>query len=191
MRGLAKSKMRGMAEPRRPRRRKSSRLRWLRPQPLRRVERRGHDILIAGATAQIAGNRDPHLLFGRVRIVAQELDERRQNPRRAEAALKAMMLMESLLQGMQLVGRRRDALDGENIMAVRLHREHEAGTRRAVIEEDGACPADAVLATEMRAREAELVADEIGERDAHLDFVFVPLAVDGQRNFPLLSHRRS
>src|SRR6516165_648620 len=100
MRGLVKSKMRGMAEPRRPRWRKSSRLRRLRPQPLRRVERGGHDILIAGATAQIAGNRDPHLLFGRVRIVPQELDERRQNPRRAEAALKAMMLMESLLQGM-------------------------------------------------------------------------------------------
>src|SRR5260370_29198842 len=151
--------MRGMAEPRRRRRRKSSRLRWLRPQPLGRVERRGHDILIAGATAQIAGNRDPHLLFGRIRILAQELDERRQNARRAEAALKAMMLMESLLQGMQFVGRRRDALDGENIMAVALHREHQAGTRRAVIVEDGACPADAILAAEMGAGEAELDAD--------------------------------
>src|SRR5258708_35086207 len=153
--------MRGMAEPRRPRRRKSSRLRWLRPQPLGRVERRGHDILIAGATAQIAGNRDPPLLFGRIRIVAKELDERRQNARRAEAALKAMMLMESLLQGVQLIGRRRDALDGENIMAVRLHREHQAGTRRAGIAKDGACPADALLASQTGAGDAELVADEI------------------------------
>ena len=92
---------------------------------------------------------------------------------------------------MQLVGRRRDALDGENIMAVGLHREHKAGTRRAVIEEDGACPADAVLAAEMGAGEAELVADEIGQRDAHLDFFLVPLAVDGQSNFPLLSHCHS
>src|SRR5215467_13627670 len=191
MRGLAKSKMRGMAEPRRPRRRKSSRLLRLRSQPLRRVERRGHDILIAGATAQIAGNRDAYLLLGRVRIVAQELDERRQNARRAEAALKAMMFMESLLQGMQLLGRRRDALDCENIMAVRLHREHQAGTRRAVIEEDGACPADAVLAAEMGPGEAELVPDEIGQCDAHLDFFFVSLAVDGQHNFPLLSHCHS
>src|SRR5262245_51337081 len=180
--------MRGMAEASRPRRRKSSRLRRLRPQPLRRIERRGDDILIAGATAEIAGNGDAHLLFGRVRIVAQELDERRQNPWRAEAALKPMVFMEGLLQGMQPVGRRRDALHGENIMAVRLHREHQAGTRRALIEEDRACPANAVLAAEMGAGEAELVAAEISQRHADLDFFLVPLAVDGQRDFPLLSH---
>src|SRR5262245_37017796 len=146
--------MRGMAEASRPRRSKSSRLRRLRPQPLRRIERRGDDILIAGATAQIAGNGDAHLLFCRFRIVAQELDERRQNARRAEATLKPMVFMEGLLQGMQLVGRGRDALDGENIVAVRLHREHQAGTRRALIEEDRACTANAVLAADMASGEA-------------------------------------
>jgi len=172
-----------MAEP--------SRLRRLRAQPLRRIERRGDDILIAGATAQIAGNGNAHLLLGRVRIVAQEFDERRQNARRAEATLKPVVFMEGLLQGMQLVGRGRDALDGENIVAVRLHREHQAGTRRAIIEEYGACPANAVLAAEMGAGEAELVADEISQRHADLDFFLVPLAVHGQRDFPLLSHCHS
>src|SRR5262249_44517408 len=106
----------------------------------------------------------------------------------AEAALKAMVFMEGLLQGMQLVGRGRDALDGENIMAVRLHREHQAGTRRAIIEEDRACPANAVLAAEMGAGEAELVADEISQRPAALDFFLVPFAVEGPRVFPLLPH---
>src|SRR4029453_4696769 len=101
--------MRGMAEPSRPRWRRSSRLRRVRPQPLRRVECRGDDILIAGATAQIAGNGDAHLLLGRVWIVAQELDERRQDARRAEAALEAMVFMEGLLQGGQLVGGGGDA----------------------------------------------------------------------------------
>src|SRR6516165_7287725 len=124
--------MRGMAEPSRPRRRKSSRLRRLRPQPLRRIERRGDDILIAGATAQIAGNGDAHFLFGRVRIVAQELDERRQNARRAEATLKPMVFMECLLQGMQLVGRGRDALDGENLVCRLLLEKKKTGTRRAI-----------------------------------------------------------
>src|SRR5580704_12569780 len=43
-------------------------------QPLRRIERGDDDVLIAGAAAQIAGNADTHFLFGRIRIVAQELD---------------------------------------------------------------------------------------------------------------------
>ena len=65
--------------------------------------------------------------------------------------------------------RRRDALDGEQLVAVGLHREHQAGARRAAVEQDGAGAADAVLAAEMRAGEPELVAHEIGERHAHLD----------------------
>ena len=36
------------------------------------VERGQHDALIAGATAEIAGDRDPHLLLGRVRVIAQK-----------------------------------------------------------------------------------------------------------------------
>src|SRR5262249_53436340 len=82
----------------------------------------------------------------------------------------------------------RDALDGENIMAVRLHREHQAGARRTIVEEDGACPANAVLAAEMGTGEAELVTDEISQRHADLDFVLVALAVDGQGDLSLLSH---
>ena len=51
---------------------------------------------------------------------------------------------------------------------------------------------NAVLAAEMGAGEAELVPDEISQRHADLDFFFlVPLAVDGQSNFPLLSHCHS
>src|SRR5215470_15269587 len=109
---------------RRPRWRKSSRLRWLRPQPLGRVERRGHDILIAGATARIAGNRDPHRLFGRIRIVAQELDERRQNARRAEAALKLILFLHTLVLLTYVASRGSGLLDGGNIMQVRFHGEH-------------------------------------------------------------------
>ena len=114
-------------------------------QPFRRVEGRDDDVLIASTTTQIAGNRDPYLLFGRVRIVAQELDQRRQHARRAEAALEAMVFMERLLQRMQSIRGRRDAFDGEELMSVRLHREHQAGPRRAAIEEDGASAAHAML----------------------------------------------
>ena len=83
----------------------------------------------------------------------------------------------------------RDALDGQDLVAVRLHRQHQAGARGAAVEQDGAGAADAVLAAEMRAGEAELVAQEIGERQAHLDLVLVALAVDRQRDLALLAHR--
>ena len=53
------------------------RLRRLRLQPLRRVERRNDDVLIPRATAQVAGDGDPNLLLAGVWIVAQEFDEGR------------------------------------------------------------------------------------------------------------------
>ena len=109
-------------------------------------------------------------------------------PGRAEAALQAMVLVEGLLQRMQLVGARRDAFDGEDLVAVRLHREHQAGARRQPVQEDGAGAAHAVLAAEMGAGQAELVADEVGEGDAHLDLFLVALAVDGQRDRARLAH---
>src|SRR5262249_30483064 len=57
------------------------------PLALRRIERRDHDVLVARAAAEIAGDGDPHLLLRRVRVVAQELDQRGQYARGAEAAL--------------------------------------------------------------------------------------------------------
>ncbi len=136
-------------------------------QPLRRVERRDHDVLIAGTAAEIAGNGDPHLLFGRVGIVAQEFDQRGENSRRAEAALQAVIVAERLLQRMQLVGIRRDAFDGQNLVPVGLHGEHKARARRTAVEQNSAGAAHAVLAAEMGAGETKLMADEVRQRDAH------------------------
>ena len=102
--------------------------------------------------------------FGRIGIVAQQLDQRRQNARRAEAALQAVIVAERLLQRMQRVGIGRDAFDGHDLVAVGLHREHQAGARRIAVEQDGAGAAHAVLAAEMRAGEAQPMAQEIGQR---------------------------
>src|SRR5258708_37810451 len=99
-----------------------------------------------------------------------------------------MVLVKRLLQRMQLVGARRDALDGEEIVAVRLHGEHQARARRAAVHQDRAGAAYAVLAAEMGAGEAELMADEIRERDADLHFLLVALAVDRQRDLAGLAH---
>jgi hypothetical protein len=102
-----------------------------------------------------------------------------------------MVLMERLLQRMQPIRGRSDAFDGEEFMSVRLHREHQAGPRRAAIEEDGAGAAHAMLTTEMGAGQAKLVTHKIGQRHPDLDLLLVPLAVDGQRDFSRLAHPRS
>src|SRR5262249_17543448 len=84
---------------------RSTRLRRQLPHPLRCVERRSHDVLVAGAAAEIAGDGDAHLLLGRVGIVAQELEQCGEHAGGAEAALQAMMLVKALLQHVQLVRR--------------------------------------------------------------------------------------
>ena len=99
-----------------------------------------------------------------------------------------MVVAERLLQRMQLVGGRRDALDGQDVVAIGLHRQHQAGACRTAIEQDGAGAADAVLATEVGPGEAEIIADEIGERDAHRRFLGVLRAVDGDGDGAFIGH---
>src|SRR5437016_2379149 len=73
-------------------------------QPLGSVERGGDDALVAGAAAQVAGDRHPHLLLGRIGIVAQELGQRDQHPGCTETALQAVIVAKRLLQRVQLLG---------------------------------------------------------------------------------------
>src|SRR5579885_3179197 len=129
--------------------------------PLRRIERGDDDVVIAGAAAQIAGNADADVFFARIGIFAQQLDQRRQNSRRAEAALQAMIIAERLLQRVQRLAVGRDAFDRHDLVAVGLHREHQARAGRTAVEQNGAGAADAVLAAQMRAGKAQIVPQEI------------------------------
>jgi len=122
-------------------------------------------------------------------MIAQKLDQRHQHPRRAEAALEAVVVAECLLQRVQPLGRGREALHRRDLVPVRLHREHQAGARRLPVDEDRARAADAVLAAEVRPREPERPAQEIGERQAYVDAALVALAVDRHGDVPRLAHR--
>src|SRR5690242_6265744 len=64
---------------------------------LGRVEHGRDDALVSGAAAEIARDGDADVVIGRIGVVAQELDQCRQHARRAEAALKAVVLAERLL----------------------------------------------------------------------------------------------
>ena len=88
------------------------------------------------------------------------------------------MLRERLLQLVQLAARPGQRLDGLDRAARRLDREHEARAHGLAVEEDVAVAAEAVLAGEMRALQAEVVAEEVGKRLARLDLVLVRAAVD-------------
>src|SRR3972149_1250403 len=69
---------------------------------LRGVGGRLHDVLGAGAAAQVALEGRPHLLLGRVRVLPEERVRGHDHPRRAVPALQAVVAMEGLLQRMHL-----------------------------------------------------------------------------------------
>jgi hypothetical protein len=112
-----------------------------------------------------------------------------QNPRRAEAALQRVVLVERLLQRRELfgVGQSFDRLDGA---AVGLHRQHQAAAHDLAVHADGAGTAHAVLAADVRAGEAELLAQEVDQVLARLDAPRDALVVDGQCGFESVFHAR-
>ena len=74
---------------------------------------------------------------------------------------------EGVLQRMQLVAVRQ-AFDGADRAALGLHREHQAGAHRLAVDQHRAGAADAVLAADMRAGQAAIVADRVDQRAARL-----------------------
>ena len=72
------------------------------------------------------------------------------------------MLPERLLQRMEFLAFGK-AFHRAHLLALRLHREHEAGAHRLAVEEHGAGAAHAVLTAEMRTGETAILAQRIGE----------------------------
>ena len=79
------------------------------------------------------------------------------------------MVVERLLQRRERAVRLGQALDRQHGAAVDLHGEEQAGAHALAVEQDVAVAAEAVLAGEVRAGEVELLAQEVGERQARLD----------------------
>src|SRR5262245_9684151 len=62
------------------------------------------DVLVAGAAAQVARQREAHLVLGRVGVGVQQGPGRQHHARRAEPALEAVLARETLLHGVELAG---------------------------------------------------------------------------------------
>src|SRR5688572_21679796 len=119
------------------------------------VLNRVDDVLITRAAAQIAGDTFADLALRRRRVVVQQRHCRHDHSRRAEAALKPVLLPEALLQGMQLTLRGKP-LDRGDRGAIGLDGEHRARLHAAAIDEHGARAALAGVAADVGAREAQL-----------------------------------
>src|SRR2546422_5734390 len=94
-----------------------------RAQLARRVVDGLHDVHVAGAAAEVPRDRLADLQLGRRRVVGQERDRGHHHPRRAEAALQAVLLMEALLHRMELAALL-ETFDRADAGLIRLHREH-------------------------------------------------------------------
>src|SRR5207248_5342259 len=137
--------------------------------------RRAHclqDVLVARAAAKVGREDLPEVRVADVRLGLEHAGGQHQEARRAEAALQAVVLPERLLQRMERLALR-EAFDGADLRALRLHGEHEAGTDRLAVHQHGAGAAHAVLAAEMRAGQPAVFAQRIGEIAAcgRADFV--------------------
>ena len=111
------------------------------------------------------------------RLALQHADRQHQEARRAEAALQRVMVDECLLHRVQLVRPCASPSTVRMCAALGLHGEHQAGAHRLAVDQHRAGAAHAVLAADMRAGEAAIVADGVGQRAPRLhgDGILRPL----------------
>ena len=124
----------------------------------------------------MAGEEIRDLGAGRRRLAVEQVGRGHQDPGRAEAALERVRLAKGSLQRRQLAPAR-EPLDGLELCSVHLDGEEEARAHGDAVEPHRARAADAVLAPDVGAGEAERVPDEVGEQQPRLD----PLAVEAGR----------
>src|SRR5262249_58186907 len=87
-----------------------------------------HDVVVAGAAADVAFElMADGLLVEVVALAVHDVDRRHDHARRAVSALQPMMLAERFLHRMQRPVLLRQPLDGGDVGALDLPREHGAG----------------------------------------------------------------
>src|ERR1700730_14114019 len=125
--------------------------------------------------------------FGDVGAALQDAYGQHQKSRCTEAALQAVMVPERLLQRVQFVACG-EPLDSAHPGTLGLHREHQAGAHRLVVDQHGAGAADAVLAAEMGAGETAILAQRIGQAAPWLNADRVLIAVHRESDVLSFAH---
>src|SRR5262245_56800678 len=133
----------------------------------------------------------PDRLAARHATAREQLLRGEQHAGRAVAALQRIARLECGLQvgDLALIGH---ALDGLDARAVALHREHQTTAHDHAIDAHRTGAADAVLAADMAAGEAQVLAQEIDQSLARIDALEHLLAIDGQNDVvETLAHDRA
>src|SRR5918996_3555417 len=134
------------------------------------------DVVVAGAAAQVALEPLADLGFGGRRVALHQVDRAHDHAGRAEAALQPVMLAERRLHRVQLAVLRQ-ALDGGDLRALGLYREHGAALHRFAIDVDHAGAALAGVAADVGAGQIELLAYKLDQEGTRLDLPRHRLAV--------------
>ena len=139
------------------------------------------DVGVTGAAADRARDRLPDLLLGRVGVRVEQRPRGHDHPRGAEAALQAVLLVESLLDRVEhAVDLER--LDRADLVPLGHRGEHRARLHRPAVHLHHAGAAVGRVAAPVRAGEPRRVADEVDEQQRRLDLPRDRLAVDRDRD---------
>src|SRR5215813_11173929 len=140
-----------------------------------------HDVVVAGAAADVAFElMADGLLIELVALAVHDVDRRHDHARRAVAALQPMMLAERFLHRMQRPVLLRQPLDGGDVGALDLPREHGARLHRLAVDMHDAGTALRGVATHMGAGEPQVLAQELHQQRARIDVTGDGLAVHRQ-----------
>src|SRR5688572_15543460 len=154
----------------------------------RRCLNGSHDVLVTGTAAEVSREGDTDIVVRGVRVVAQEADEAHQEARRAKPALQSVALPKCLLQRMQALAVS-EALDGQDLGGIDLDGEEKTRAHRRAVDYNRARATHTVLAPEVRAGQAQLVAQEVGEEAPDVHSALVEFSIDTNAD-PSLVHRR-
>ena len=124
-----------------------------------------HDAHVAGATAKVAREFLADACLVGVGQSQHDVARRDQHPGRAVAALQCMVFVEGRAQGLhdRVVV---EAFDGPDACAVAGDGQRDARARRCTVDLQCAGAAHAVFAAEMRAGQAQFLAQQVGQMGA-------------------------
>lgn len=140
-----------------------------------------NDLHVAGAHAQITGQRFANLFFRWIGITLQQGMARHDHSWCAVAALKRVVFDESFLDRVQL-SVLRQPFDGRDVTAIRLHGEVKAGFDKFAVEQNGTGAAFTDDAADVSAGKADILAKEVREKQTRLDVFLVQAPVNRNAN---------
>ena len=137
------------------------------------------DLIVAGASAEVARHPLLDLVFTRRGVVVEKRLRGEYLARRADTALEAAVFDEALLERLQtlVLG---DALDGRDFGPGCLQGHRDAGSDHPPVDQDRARTANAYAARLLRTREPDVVTQHVHQRAPGGDFEAVILSIDGE-----------